>query len=71
MFDSIGEMFQLSLMNFLYHQQKYNEEQWMAHVDKALIELKKNPKFADRDMTKFREKQRQQWRDFVALSDKQ
>ena len=67
----IDERAQLIMMNMLYHQYHYTEDQWMERVEVALQTVRKeNPKYTDRDIDRLREKQRQDWRDFVALSDK-
>jgi transcription elongation factor GreA-like protein len=65
---SIGDQFQLIMMNMLYDKYHYTEEQWMEHVEKALVILRRdNPRYTDRDIDRLREKHRQDWRNFIAL----
>jgi hypothetical protein len=64
--DRMHKQFQLVMMNMLYCEYNFTEEQWMTHVDRALLELRKDPEFKS-DPEKLREHYRQEWRTFVAL----
>jgi hypothetical protein len=71
MFGQEDKRFQLIMMNMLYREYHFTEEQWMEKVEVALNALRKeNPKYTARDIDRIREQQRRDWRDFVALADK-
>lgn len=72
MFGVISDNVLLTMMNVYYHRHKYTEAQWMEMVEITIADLvKKNPKNTKLDPDKLRKYYREEWRNFVALSDKQ